>query len=209
MHLIKRNVLAALVAGAIIVPTANAATVQVVGTGGGNDGQQAYATGIADLVVGSTIYNVTFLAENQSFNNAFNTDPFPGPQTFDGPGTWWEDAEPVFNAILTALDDANVSWVGPTGEENEFYLPYLAATNDVRSARGYKYIPGVSGTACGTGLNWALCAGPDADASFEFNRNDVSVIPWAQVTVVPVPAAVWLFGTGLVGLIGLTRRKSA
>ncbi|HHJ36602.1 MAG TPA: VPLPA-CTERM sorting domain-containing protein [Gammaproteobacteria bacterium] len=27
--------------------------------------------------------------------------------------------------------------------------------------------------------------------------------------VVPIPAAVWLFGSGLIGLIGLTRRKKA
>ena len=30
----------------------------------------------------------------------------------------------------------------------------------------------------------------------------------AQVSVVPVPAAAWLFGTALIGLIGLGRRKS-
>ncbi|HWS02457.1 MAG TPA: VPLPA-CTERM sorting domain-containing protein, partial [Gammaproteobacteria bacterium] len=30
-----------------------------------------------------------------------------------------------------------------------------------------------------------------------------------DVAVVPVPAAAWLFGTGLVGLIGVARRKAA
>lgn len=29
-----------------------------------------------------------------------------------------------------------------------------------------------------------------------------------EVTVVPVPAAVWLFGSGLIGLIGIARRKA-
>lgn len=29
------------------------------------------------------------------------------------------------------------------------------------------------------------------------------------ITAVPVPAAVWLFGSGLIGLIGIARRKSA
>jgi hypothetical protein len=29
------------------------------------------------------------------------------------------------------------------------------------------------------------------------------------VTTVPVPAAVWLFGSGLLGLIGMARRKAA
>ena len=30
----------------------------------------------------------------------------------------------------------------------------------------------------------------------------------ASVQVVPVPAAVWLFGTGLIGLIGFAKRKA-
>jgi hypothetical protein len=30
-----------------------------------------------------------------------------------------------------------------------------------------------------------------------------------SVTVVPIPAAMWLFGSGLVGLIGISRRKKA
>ena len=30
-----------------------------------------------------------------------------------------------------------------------------------------------------------------------------------EVTVVPVPAAVWLFATGLIGLVGVARRKAA
>ena len=29
-----------------------------------------------------------------------------------------------------------------------------------------------------------------------------------EVTTVPVPAAVWLFGSGLIGLVGLARRKA-
>ena len=31
----------------------------------------------------------------------------------------------------------------------------------------------------------------------------------AQTAVVPIPAAVWLFGSGLIGLIGMARRKKA
>jgi hypothetical protein len=29
----------------------------------------------------------------------------------------------------------------------------------------------------------------------------------AEFTVVPVPAALWLFGSGLIGLIGVARRR--
>ena len=30
-----------------------------------------------------------------------------------------------------------------------------------------------------------------------------------EVSAVPVPAAAWLFGSGLIGLVGLARRKQA
>ena len=32
-------------------------------------------------------------------------------------------------------------------------------------------------------------------------------LEFAQVTTVPVPAAVWLFGSGLLGLVGVARRR--
>ena len=35
------------------------------------------------------------------------------------------------------------------------------------------------------------------------------VVVFAEVATVPVPAAAWLFGSGLIGLIGLARRKKA
>ena len=45
------------------------------------------------------------------------------------------------------------------------------------------------------------------------NKNNFTSIGWAvqsgDVSAVPVPAAVWLFGSGLLGLIGVTRRKNA
>ncbi len=45
----------------------------------------------------------------------------------------------------------------------------------------------------------------DGEPSIYFNDALVSV---NDVTVVPVPAAVWLFGSGLIGLVGIARRKT-
>jgi len=42
----------------------------------------------------------------------------------------------------------------------------------------------------------------------ELNMGGSGAIDNISFSVVPVPAAVWLFGSGLVGLIGLTRRKA-
>ena len=45
------------------------------------------------------------------------------------------------------------------------------------------------------------------DASGIFEGKDLSHIS-AYTKVVPVPAAVWLFGSGLIGLVGIARRKN-
>jgi hypothetical protein len=55
------------------------------------------------------------------------------------------------------------------------------------------------------------------NANYKFSEvNDVA-FAWAvhdgdvgvAVSTVPAPAAAWLFGTGLLGLAGVTRRKTA
>lgn len=49
-----------------------------------------------------------------------------------------------------------------------------------------------------------------ADASHTFTmefENDSGLTASAQVSAVPVPAAVWLFGSGLVGLVSMSRRR--
>lgn len=46
-----------------------------------------------------------------------------------------------------------------------------------------------------TGVNWT------------FSANDLGSSYSMTITAVPVPAAVWLFGSGLLGLVGVARRK--
>ena len=52
--------------------------------------------------------------------------------------------------------------------------------------------------AGGTGIDFRPAG--NATTDYFYIRN-------ADVTVVPVPAAVWLFGSGLLGLVGIARRK--
>lgn len=70
-----------------------------------------------------------------------------------------------------------------------------------------------------TELFWCLetsaggCNGPDSSEHLGVNGLASYSVPhtgeivFAAATVVPVPAAVWLFGSGLIGLAGLARRK--
>lgn len=45
-----------------------------------------------------------------------------------------------------------------------------------------------------------------ASIKFEFSREGMLVVE-SQSRVVPIPTAIWLFGSGLLGLVGLGKRK--
>lgn len=47
-----------------------------------------------------------------------------------------------------------------------------------------------------------------ASIKFEFSTAGILVVE-SQPGVVPIPAAAWLFGSGLLGLVGIARRKKA
>ena len=55
---------------------------------------------------------------------------------------------------------------------------------------------------------WGANSTPELDSLFPDNNAEVLGLDLRlQLTPVPVPAAVWLFGSGLLGLIGIARRK--
>lgn len=60
------------------------------------------------------------------------------------------------------------------------------------------------------GNNFIAVLYSDLVSGFEINglRNDVSnIYAFTTVTAVPLPAAVWLFGTAILALLGVTRRR--
>lgn len=71
---------------------------------------------------------------------------------------------------------------------------------------------GVGGACVGVDKDWAhavpgseMANGPFTGQHATFKGTTADVMP----TIVPVPAAVWLFGSGLLGLVGVARRKKA
>ena len=58
----------------------------------------------------------------------------------------------------------------------------------------------------GITLQFNAACGADANCVSNYFVDNVSIK--ADVSAVPVPAAVWLFGSGLLGLIGVARRKA-
>lgn len=92
--------------------------------------------------------------------------------------------------------------LGPNYDTSADYAWYL--TNAGRA--GY-----VSVDASGEVIlrGWSSLAASDAYATGGFFPElPVSWLLYRDTTVIPVPAAVWLFGTGLIGLIGVARRKA-
>jgi prepilin-type processing-associated H-X9-DG protein len=80
------------------------------------------------------------------------------------------------------------------------------------------FIQPISGTTtfsvnCSTANNACLFSSPfplDPGGGFaNVLTFDGSVVAPILTTVIPVPPAVWLFGSGLLGLIGIARRKAA
>ncbi len=145
------------------------------------DGQSA--TSIEGLQVGSQWYDVAFYYDSYDDLNAVNDFPFVNDF-----GLYQEGINGVVNALNTAGAEnyitSNTAQIFTT-----FYLPASIA-----SSSWFAVNP--SGT-------WAVAG---LDANFPSSTTNV---PFAVFTtsVVPIPAAVWLLGSALLGL-GCIRQKS-
>ena len=66
--------------------------------------------------------------------------------------------------------------------------------------------PGSGGGAC-TGASLPMATGPFVGSQPGFNGITADDFPVSGSSAVPVPSAIWLMGSGLLGLAGLARRK--
>lgn len=164
----------------------------LVGFAGGN-----YTSSAADCCIG--LYGLGFRSDGTLFANGFGNGP----------------SYPDASSHLYTVDLATglATNVGPSGVTLGRSLSYsglafqddgtLLSLGSLDAASGTLYSVNIangaatslnSGTGYGTG---PIHFGVDGGLTF------------APAAVVPVPAAVWLFGSGLLGLIGMARRKAA
>ena len=86
---------------------------------------------------------------------------------------------------------------------NGFFEPSLGDTFDILAAETLNgefdlLIP----SALGGGLGWQV------DYLIDFGGGTTDFVQLSVVSAVPIPASVWLFGSGLLGLAGMVRRKA-
>jgi len=142
-------------------------------------------------ILGAT-YDVTFLQDDAS-TETNSYDAILPSITF----TTQESATAAVNAILAATSSGYDYTPGNVSDvlgENGFRVPYNVSELD------YDYMVGreIEGSQS--------LLGP-----FSVSRDFQNVYSFAtfEVSQVPLPAAVWLFGSGLLGMIGIPRHKKS
>jgi len=115
------------------------------------------------------------------------------------------------SATISAVGDYTANYFVLDSKSNQ-YMHFVAPTIDGRTTRSlhlygafYDFSPTEFGfdrrsSATGNSYGW-----PD----FDVVMDNSSVISSSAIDPVPIPAAVWLFASGLIGLAGVARRKKA
>jgi hypothetical protein len=224
MNMIKSLILAVLVFFSAFAGSANAVTVSVVegGTVGLND--DIYFAGVATIEIttsdGKKANYPAIMADvfyNDVINNKWYTDYT----------TTWE------TSIITRADMLAGTTTLYTTEQYSLAAPFVLdaqlgfATNDALWTASYVemvrceidgcswlYASRVYDTSSGLTLldvfNDTVAAGLDQNYNWDFmfvlNEPNMIVFGTAPSTI-PVPSAIWLFGSGLIGLVGIARRR--
>jgi hypothetical protein len=104
-------------------------------------------------------------------------------------------------ASCGALCDASTG-ASYTAQAASKYTIFSNSIDDRAQGAGSVALYGVTGNG-GTGVVQSYILGSvalDATGKLTFTGN-------SSTTPVPIPAAVWLFGSGLMGLVGVSRRR--
>jgi len=187
--------------------------------------------------VNATLINVGFDTYNEPYLNAVDyfTDSRPMTSSITDWNLLYEDTDgtgtlsisssssiyggiAVNNATLTTNNDGSLHVMGTInfltlGSSSSFYgdMAITAGWDDSNSVTMFEFSPIAFEGSNNNGL--FMLDGPLAGNLLEFQVTSslLAIVdnPFPVYSPVPVPAAAWLFGSGLVGLIGFARRKQA
>jgi len=144
------------------------------------------ATGVRDLDIGGTAYDVIFEFVQADTAGPCGTAPC---DVFFGDA---DGAQAAVDAINAALNTTAAVTVG-SQSKIDFFVPYAKGSQDVDSKQA---------TNLGTGFWIASTDAPlDVTDIIEFAR-------FSDAAVVPIPSAAWLFGSAL-AILGWVRRRTS
>ena len=200
-----------------------------------NDGSMILGidSGVASCVVGGTFPNCDFDAVQVDSGSYFNMDggfasiltegtgivlgttqPFDGNvpsagDAYDGSGSNITAAWPFFGNLGTNFSVSNINANSDTEIDMSGWRVAWGEVAEINMGGG------LTGTiSCGTcniGDTYTLdysAVVPDGDPS-GFGGVPYDLHLEGTINAIPVPAAVWLFGSGLLGLVGVARRRKA
>lgn len=186
---LRSSIYALALVGLVFTPTAGAAVI-VNGSG--------YATRVTDVVVGTSIYNVTFSVGSfdDVFGVGFPVSPLP---LLDGQTI---DAETALFDIIDQLNAAGIELLADSSGSTSdvFVIPTLHTSTRVHGVFGAINpnidLPGVDGTWRGRGIQASR-------TSLGFGVGDV--FSFARIEFVPEPTSLMIMG--LAGLMMIRRTR--
>lgn len=213
----------------IVTSNVNAATISFTGTLGYIE-MDSSSSIYTDLIIGDSL-NGGFVIGNSSSDASSIDFIAPDARGYNFTGTPYGGAI-TDGSIVTAAADSSVGIGDNDGMgDDTFFLnnlydpdiPYdtISDTWDVSSSNGsqsFGIILYSLDTSAFSGLDYRVLpyALEQADyAVFYIEDKDSTGTTYlatgylTSVAVVPIPAAAWLFGSGLIGLLGVSRRKKS
>jgi len=160
---------------------------------------------ISNLNINGTLYNVTFHAWDDTFNDLWDADNDGvfggGGSVFSTAPTFWGDqfaGELARDAIIGAL--------GTTGETTPGWDGFVIPIG----VNGGLLTSGTDSIFLALDANGNLTSDGPGLLSWDDNYSGSIAFAYASfAAVVPIPASAWLFCSGIIGLIGLSRRRKA
>ena len=176
------------------------------------------ATSISGLEIDGETYDVNFLNEPWIYASEFLFDysdiqPWYGQcaDFYDCLENAGQLSQPTLNAVanvIATLNEANVQFVGPSAAQGSTFFN-LPSQNSFEGTIDYVQVDNVDGV-------WQIQAGgcysssgiPISGVQCGYTPVfDDSIVTFSP-TMVPIPAAVWLFGSALAGLGWMRRKKT-
>jgi len=189
--------------GAVSNPTQGDPIPSGVNVAGFNDSTGLGAISITIIGAGSHAFDAFFDHEiDEAINTFFNEN---GAVTgASAAGQSWEIDEPgfIFGDIYTNFMNSNLDNINavPAGLEEDVSM--AVGWDFVLAAGEQATIDILLSLSAPTSGFFLTHSDPDSDESIYFSST-------LSISQIPIPAAVWLFGSGLLGFIGIARRNKS